>query len=249
MKKVSLTFYGTVETVARAAVLICPGGGYASVSPREGDAIAKWLNAIGIAAFVLDYRVAPERFPAPFEDCSRSLRYIRAQAETYNIDPKKIGIMGFSAGGHLAATLCCHFNEDRKLLHDEIDNISARPALSILAYPVIAWNESYTHQGSFSNLLGGQPAPELGRYLSLEKNVRPATPPTFLWHTADDTSVPVANTYMYAAALGAQGIPHEAHIFQSGPHGLANGITNSVYYDSVSNWRGLCEQWLRRQEF
>jgi len=200
IKNVSLTYYKPVETAAKAAFLICPGGGYHHVSDREGDTIAKWLNAAGIHAFVVNYRVFPHAYPAQLQDACRAMRFIRHNAAMYNIDSEKIGIMGFSAGGHLASTVACYYKEDEKLLNDDIDEKSARPDLLVLGYPVITMGQ-FTHQGSRDALTGGKTSQELYDFLSNEKHVHSGMPPVFLWHTADDQGVPVQNSLLFSGAL------------------------------------------------
>ncbi|MFC4320006.1 alpha/beta hydrolase [Litchfieldia salsa] len=227
-----------------AAVIICPGGGYGHRAHHEGEPVAKWLNSFGISAFVLNYRVSPSKHPSPLADCQRAIRYVRYHANEWNLDKEKIGILGFSAGGHLAASASTldHINFYDAI--DQIDQESSRPDLAILCYPVISFIKHY-HQGSMHNLLGEDPTDELRALMSLEQNVSKSTPPTFLWHTADDAAVPVENSLLYALALREQEIPLELHIFPHGRHGL--GLAGQD--DNVSEWTELCKRWLVKQGF
>ncbi len=228
----------------RAAIVICPGGGYVTKAWHEGVPVAQWLNSIGIHAFVLNYRVAPYRHPYPFMDACRAIRYVRFNADMWNVDPEKIGILGFSAGGHLAAMVGTHFMDSYVEAKDKIDEISCRPDLMVLAYPVISFGE-YTHEGSKYNLLGEDLDCESLVYFSHEKNVTDSTPPTFIWHTADDESVPVQNSILFSMALKEKDIPFELHIYPSGPHGMGLADDN----DHVGSWTKLCAKWLRCQGF
>lgn len=240
-------------------MIVCPGGAYGYLSEKESANVAKWLNGLGISAFVLKYRVAPNRFPAAFEDVKRAIRYVRYNAETWNIDPGRVGIIGFSAGGHLAGMAATHFDDDThtgEVKADEIDSTSARPDVAVLSYPVITFAGEHRHEGSMVNLLresvievklmgfqliGGSPERSLLEYLSLEKNVRETTPPTFLWHTVEDEIVSVENSILYAQALRERGVPFEVHLFPKGPHGL----NLAKEHPDVSVWTSLCERWLR----
>lgn len=222
------------------AVLVLPGGGYVQTSAYEGAPVARWLNSIGLAAFVLTYRVAPYRHPAPLMDAQRALRRIRAAADIDGIDPTRVGALGFSAGGHLAATLAT-WDEDLSRLPGE-EPAAVRPDALVLCYPVISFGP-HRHDGSLRALLGEDPAPEQVAALSLELRVSPTTPPTFLWHTADDGAVPVENSLLFAAALRAHGVPFALHIFPYGPHGLglADGLT------AVGRWTELCADWFEQK--
>lgn len=222
------------------AAIVCPGGGYNHRAQHEGGPVAEWLNRIGLSAFVLQYRVAPYRYPVPLLDVKRAIRYVRFHAPEWNIDPEKIVILGFSAGGHLAATAGIHYDLGDPEATDPVDRVSSRPNAMVLCYPVITFGE-FGHAGSKQCLLGTSPDPELVKYLSLDENVTSDTPPTFLWHTANDASVPVANTLRMAMALSRAGVPFEAHIFPNGRHGLGLG-TN---IPEIAVWVDLCEKWLR----
>ncbi len=209
-----------------AAVVICPGGGYGGLAGHEGRDYALWLNDLGVTGFVLKYRLgsAGYRHPRMLEDAARAVRLVRHHAGEWKVDPQRIGIMGSSAGGHLASTLLTHFDAGQADAADPADRQSSRPDLGILCYPVITLGE-FTHQGSKRNLLGDNPAPELVRLLSNELQVTARTPPTFVWHTAEDQAVPVENALLFAAALRKAGVPFDLHVYERGRHGigLANG--------------------------
>jgi len=204
-----------------AAVVICPGGGYGGLAPHEGPDYALWLNQNGIAAFVLKYRLGSHgyRHPRMLEDAARAVRLVRAQAADWSIDKQRVGIMGSSAGGHLASTLLTHFDLGKPDATDKVDRESSRPDLGILCYAVISMG-SQTHQGSKRNFAGRQSAEELVKLLSNELQVTSQTPPTFLWHTAADLAVPVENSMDSAAALHKNGVPFALHIFERGKPGL-----------------------------
>lgn len=222
------------------AVIICPGGGYAGRAPHEGEPVARWLNSLGIHAFVCDYRVAPYRHPYPSLDAKRAVRWIRAHAAKYDVDPAHIGLLGFSAGGHLVATVGTQFDAGDPTAADPIDRLSCRPDALVLCYPVVSFGP-YRHDGSMRNLLGDDPEPELVTALSNELQVTADTPPTFLWHTADDAGVPVENSLLFAQALSAHKVPYELHVFQSGRHGL--GLADEDPH--VASWSRLCGEWLK----
>ena len=223
------------------AVIVCPGGGYAVKAPHEGEPIALWLNSIGISAFVLQYRVAPYMHPIPLLDAQRAIRYVRHNAEKWNIISDKIGILGFSAGGHLASTAATHFDNGSTESADPIDMESSRPDAAILCYPVISFGE-YRHHGSMVNLIGETPDIDLKRLLSNELQVTPQTPPVFLWHTADDEGVPVENSLLFAGALSKNKVDFSLHVFPNGRHGLGLASEDPV----VSVWTGLCGKWLKQ---
>lgn len=225
------------------AVIVCPGGGYRFLAVgHEGQEIADWLNSQGIAAFVLRYRIAPRyRHPAPMQDVQRAIRLVRSRAAEWNVDPKRIGVWGFSAGGHLAATAATHFDEDNPQSSDPVEHISCRPDFCILGYPVISFTESFTHKGSRDNLLGPNPDPKLVDKLSLEKQVSPQTPPTFLFHTTEDKAVPPENSVAFYLALRKAGVPAELHIFEKGPHGV--GLAKKDPF--LRTWPDLLANWLR----
>ena len=225
------------------AVIVCPGGGYVSLaSNHEGRQVASYLNSLGIAAFVLRSRLGP-RYHHPIElgDAQRAIRTVRAHASEWRIDPARIGIMGFSAGGHLAMSASTLFDTGNPNAPDPIDRAGSRPDFTVLGYPVISMTEPWTHQGSRNNLLGANPDPELARSLSGELAVTKQTPPTFLFHTNADTAVPSENSVYYYLALRKAGIPAEMHIFEKGPHGV--GLANDD--PALSEWSKLLANWLR----
>ncbi|HOU15984.1 MAG TPA: alpha/beta hydrolase [Anaerolineae bacterium] len=224
----------------RGAVLVCPGGGYNHRAAHEAEPIARRFNACGFHAFVVQYRVSPHRHPAPLLDASRALRLIRAHTDEWRVDPARIAVCGFSAGGHLAASLGVHYGMDVLNTGDDLDAISARPDALILCYPVITSGE-FAHRGCFETLLGPDATPELLRLMSLERQVTPETPPTFLWHTAEDGGVPVENSLLFAAALHKHNVPFELHIYPYGRHGL--GLASEDAH--VATWAALCCAWLR----
>jgi acetyl esterase/lipase len=228
---------------ADAGVVVCPGGGYGTLAlDHEGRQIAEWLNERGVAAFILRYRLGPRyRHPAPLQDAQRALRYVRYHAESFGISPQKVGIWGFSAGGHLASTAGTHFDAGDPRAVDPIDRLSSRPDFMILAYPVISLAAEYTHGGSRNNLLGADPAPELLEYLSNEKQVTADTPPAFLFHTDEDKAVPAENSTVFYLALRKAKVSAELHIFQRGNHGVGLAPADPV----LSIWPLLLHAWLR----
>jgi len=228
----------------RSAIIICPGGGYRMRAWHEGEPVARWLNTLGITAFVLHYRVTPAKHPEPLADAQRAIRYVRHHADKWELDREKIGILGFSAGGHLAASLSNLPNYPAYQKIDAIDEMPSRPDIAILCYPVITMLE-HTHAGSLACLLGEQPDQKTRELLSLDSHVSKHTPPTFLWHTADDQSVPVINSLMYANGLSAARVPYELHVFQHGLHGL--GLAEEE--PDVARWTSLCANWLHRQGY
>jgi acetyl esterase/lipase len=227
------------------AVIVCPGGGYQNLAmDHEGVQIAKWLNSLGISAFVLKYRLGPRyRHPAMIEDAQRAIRTVRAHAAALHIQPDRIGIWGFSAGGHLASTAATHFDAGDPNAADPIDRAGSRPDFAILAYAVISLNSEFAHAGSRTNLLGKTPDPKLADELSNDQRVTPQTPPTFLFHTSADTAVPAENSVRFYLALRKAGVPAEMHIFQNGPHGVGLAPTDAT----LSAWSGLLANWLRER--
>ncbi len=223
----------------RGAVLICPGGGYGSRAPHEQDPIAEQYNAAGFHAMVLQYRVAPHRHPAPLLDAARAIRLLRREGGRWPIDPERIAVCGFSAGGHLAASLGVHFDKDFVNTGEALDDISARPDTLVLSYPVIS-ADAYGHRGSFANLLGPDPDPQLLTLMSLEKQVTSRTPPTFLWHTAEDAAVDVRNSLRFAEMLSNVEVPFELHVYPHGAHGL--GLAPDDPH--VATWMQLSIEWL-----
>jgi len=225
------------------AVVVCPGGGYRNLAiDHEGDQIARWLNSIGVAAFVLKYRLGPRyHHPAMIQDAQRAIRLVRHNAGGYRIDPGRVGVWGFSAGGHLASTASTHFDAGDPQASDPIDRLGCRPDFAILAYAVISFTTPYTHQGSLHNLLGENPDPKLVQQFSNELQVTPQTPPTFLFHTDGDTSVPPENSVLYYLALRKAGVPAELHIYQRGPHGMGLGWSD----EPLSTWPARLADWMR----
>jgi len=231
-----------------AALVICPGGGYAGLAPHEGADYALWLNQHGVAGFVLKYRLGSNgyRHPVMLEDAARALRTVRSNATGWKIDPKRIGIMGSSAGGHLASTLMTHFDAGDTNAADPIDRVSSRPDIGILCYPVITMGK-FTHGGSRANLLGKNPSPELVTLLSNELQVTKDTPPCFIWQTFDDKTVPVDNSLLFADALRKAGVPFDLHIYQHGRHGL--GLDDKPPFNHPHPWAADCLFWLKAQNF
>lgn len=226
------------------AVVVCPGGGYGFLAVgHEGKDVAEWFNRLGVAAMILEYRHRRRGYghPAPLQDAQRAIRTVRARAEQLGIDPKKIGIMGFSAGGHLASTAGTHFDQGDPDGEDPVGRVSCRPDFMILCYPVIAFDEPYTHRGSQQNLLGKDADAELVRSLSNEKQVTPQTPPTFLFHTDEDRGVPAENSVYFYLALRRAKVPAELHVWRTGRHGL--GLAPDT--PGTSTWPKCCEDWLR----
>jgi acetyl esterase/lipase len=232
-----------------AAVVICPGGGYGGLAlSYEGDHYARFLNEQGIAGFVLKYRLgsAGYRHPIMLQDAARAVRTVRARAGEWKLD-KRVGIMGSSAGGHLASTLLTHYDSGNPDASDPIDRQSSRPDLGILCYPVITMGK-FTHQGSKNNLLGKDPSEELVRNLSNELQVTRDTSPCFIWHTWEDKAVPVENSLQFAQSLRQAGVPFDFHVYQKGAHGLGLG---SHEWDPAKRhpWTTDCAFWLKAQGF
>lgn len=204
-----------------ASFVVLPGGGYGSLARHEGETYAKWLAQQGIAAYVLKYRLGSSgyRHPVMIEDAARAVRTVRAWARRDGRDPARIGIIGSSAGGHLASTLLVRNDGGNPEAPDPAERESSRPDLGVLCYPVITSGE-HAHRGSFKNLLGDNPSPELLQQLSTELHVTKETPPTFLWHTVEDAAVPVENSLLFASALAKAGVPFEVHVYEKGTHGM-----------------------------
>lgn len=229
-------------TATGAAMVICPGGGYGGLASHEGKDYALWLNGHGVTCFVLKYRLgtAGYRHPRMLEDVARAVRFVRAKAREWSIDPMRVGVMGSSAGGHLASTLLTHFDNGQPNSEDLIERESSRPDLGILCYPVISMGE-FTHQGSKRNLLGENPSPELVRLLSNELQITRQTPPVFIWHTLEDTAVPIENSLAFAAAMRQAGVPFDLHVYERGRHGI--GLANG------HPWTQDCLFWLSQRGF
>jgi len=241
--KPDLTRYVASQKKVPTGIIVCPGGGYVHLAMSyEGTDIAKWLNTMGISAFVLKYRLGPKyHHPAELDDAQRAIRYVRAHAAEFGIDPHHIGIWGFSAGGHLASTAGTHFDNGTPNSADPIDRESSRPDFMILAYPVITFEEPYAHRGSRDALLGPNPDPALVELLSNEEHVTKDTPPTFLFHTSDDLVVPVQNSIYFYLALRRAGVPAEMHIYEHGKHGV--GLAQDI--PELSTWPTLLANWLK----
>lgn len=226
------------------AVVVCPGGGYYGISHvGEGTEIAKWLNELGITAVVLHYRlpddaIMKDKSIAPLQDGQEAMRIVRRNAKEWGVDPHKIGIMGFSAGGHLASTVSTHFDEK---VYESKDVVSARPDFSLLIYPVVSMDAAITHMGSRESLLGKNPSPELVKHFSNALQITSKNPPTFMIHSMDDGTVPVENSMEYALAMKKNNIPCEFHIYEHGGHGYGLGKKNS---GTESTWTQACEKWL-----
>jgi len=229
-----------------ASMLVLPGGAYSVLADHEGRGYAEWLADHGVAAYVLKYRLGHEgyRHPVMLQDAARGLRLVRAFAKRDGLDPARVGIIGSSAGGHLAATLVTHFDSGKPDATDPIERESSRPDLGILCYPVITMGE-FTHRGSRKNLLGDNPAPELVQNLSDELQVTAQTPPCFLWSTAADRTVPIENTLLFAAALRRASVPFSVHIYEKGDHGLGLGRPGKP----APPWADECLYWLRERKF
>lgn len=219
-----------------AAIVVLPGGGYGGHAAHEGEPVALWLNGLGLAAFVLRYRVAPYRHPAPLADAQQALRWVRANAERWGVDAGRVGILGFSAGGHLAASCGILSPVPAR------DRLDARPHVLVLGYPVVTLLPPHAHEGSVVNLLGQGATTEARRALSLERHVSAETPPTFVWHTADDAAVPVANALSLARALARHRRPFALHVYPHGPHGL--GLARG---SAAADWTQACAAFLQAQ--
>lgn len=239
------------QSAPTTAILVCPGGGYGALAAHEGEGYAAWLLEQGIAAVVLKYRLgsAGYRHPSMLNDAARGMRLLRSKAKEWNIDPARCGVMGSSAGGHLASTLLTHFETEKNSDKFSIDNLSSRPDFGILCYAVITMGE-LTHAGSRKNLLGDNPKPELIELLSNEKQVTKDTPPCFVWHTTDDPVVKVENSLQFAAALQRAKVPYDLHIYQKGPHGIGLSIgKNGAAPGEVHPWAKDLLVWLRQNQW
>ena len=222
-----LTAYPS-PTPTTSAMIVLPGGGYGGLADHEGEPVARWLTTLGIAAFVLRYRLGRSNpHPAPLDDAAAAVRAVRSQGFD------RVGVLGFSAGGHLAATVSTHADGP------------ARPDAAVLCYPVITMADPHTHAGSREYLLGPAPSPGLITQLSADRQVTPQTPPTFLWHTADDAAVPVENALLYATALRASGVPFELHVYAHGRHGVGLATDDPV----LRTWTDRCADWLKGRGF
>ena len=244
-------FLPAPEKATGAAIVICPGGGYGGLAGHEGQGYAEWLAQNGVAGIVLKYRLGSHGYRHPIElgDAARAVRLTRSKAADWKLDPKRIGIMGSSAGGHLASTLLTHFDAGKADAADPVEQLSSRPDLGVLCYAVISMGPN-THSGSRENLLGKTPAPELIELLSNEKQVTKDTPPCFIWHTWEDGAVKVENSLEFAAAMRRAGVPFDLHIYERGPHGI--GLSqghNGVAPDDVHPWGKDLLFWLKQRGF
>ena len=229
-------------------MVVFPGGGYQHLAiDKEGTQVARWLNTLGVAAFVVQYRLGPRyHHPAMEQDALRAVRLVRARAAEWRVDTARVGVIGFSAGGHMAATAATRYADPAGApVLDAVDALGARPTLAVLVYPVITMGDSLAHAGSRTNLLGTRPDPALVRALSLETQVTPATPPSWIVTTTDDAVVPVENSLLFYRALHAARVPVEMHVFETGQHGFGLAPGDPV----LSRWQSLCAAWLGRHGF
>lgn len=235
-----------------ASIVICPGGSYWGLADHEGAGYAHYLNKFGITAFVLKYRLASGNYhhPCMLQDASRAIRLVRYHAPEWGLDPNRIGIMGSSAGGHLASSLITHFEKETPAEIDPIERLSSRPDIGILCYAVITMGE-FTHNGSKENLLGKNPSEGMINYMSNEKMVSSDTPPCFIWHTWEDNAVPVENSLQFAAALRKAGVPFDLHIYEKGNHGigLAEKKIEGTDQTEVHPWGKDLIYWLKVRKF
>jgi acetyl esterase/lipase len=245
--KPTITAYIPASNPTRTAVVIAPGGGYQHLSMvKEGSDVAAWLNARGVAAFVLKYRLGPKYHnPIELGDAQRALRTVRADAAKYGIAPDHIGMWGFSAGGHLTASAGTMFDAGNAAATDAIEQQSSRPDFLILSYPVITMEDPYVHKGSRTYLLGDSPAQSVMDAMSAELHITAQTPPTFLFTTTDDRTVPVMNSVMFYSALVKAGVPAEMHIFQHGAHGSGLAPANP----QLAVWTELLIKWMRERGY
>ena len=238
-------YHAPADKAQGAAIVICPGGGYGALAmDHEGHQIARWLNELGVTGVILEYRHRRKGYghPAPLTDAQRALRLVRSKAADWKIDPARSGVLGFSAGGHLASSACVHHESAQPDAKDPLDRVSSRPDFGILCYPVIAFDQPFTHRGSQKNLLGDDPAPELVERMSTERQVNKETPPVFLWATSEDKAVPPANAVVFYLALREHDIPAELHVFEKGRHGL--GLARG---HAAGAWPELCAKWLEER--
>ena len=247
--KPALTLYpvhpGAAETGPTTAVIIAPGGSYQRLSANhEGRQVANWFNAQGVTAFVLRYRLGPRyHHPIEMQDAQRAIRLVRARARDFGVRPDRVGMMGFSAGGHLASTVATQFDPGNPSAADPIERVSSRPDFVILAYPVISMATEYAHKGSVTNLLGEHPDHKLALQLSTDLQVTPRAPPTFLFATSTDRVVPVENSIAFYSALHKAGVPAELHVFESGRHGEGLALGDPV----LGEWSSLLRNWMRER--
>jgi acetyl esterase/lipase len=237
------------EKAIGTSIVVCPGGGYGGLAGHEGEGYAKWLAENGIAAFVLKYRLGSKgyRHPIMLGDVSRAIRLVRSRAAEWKLDPQRVGVMGSSAGGHLASTVVTHFDAGQTDAADAVERQSSRPDFGVLCYAVISMEDGVTHGGSKANLLGKTPDAKLVELLSNEKQVTKNTPPCFVWSTQEDKAVPVTNSLRFVAALQQHGVAYDFHVYQKGPHGI--GLSegkNGVPAGDVHPWSKDLLFWLRQ---
>ncbi len=239
----ALTVYRATHHAVGTGIIVAPGGGYRALSMNmEGREVASLFNAIGVTAFVLEYRLGPRyHHPTQLGDAQRAIRTVRSRAAEFGIAPDRIGMMGFSAGGHLTATAGTHFDEGKPDAADPIERVGSRPDFLILAYPVISFDPAIAHAGSVRSLLGDTPDPKLLELLSNDLQVTAQTPPTFLFHTTADTGVPVEHSLRFYQALRRVKVSAELHVFENGPHGVGLGLWDPA----LSSWPSLLSNWLR----
>jgi len=237
----------SADKATGAAIIICPGGGYHHLAEAHGKPVAEWLNSIGVAGFVLKYRHLRYQHPIPWQDAARAIRTVRARAAEWKLDPKRIGIMGFSAGGHVATMTGTHFDAGRPDAADRIERVSSRPDLMILSVAVITMRPPFAHAGSVKNLLGEKPDPDLIAFCSTDEQVTSQTPPTFIVDTWSDRGVPVENSLLFASALRKAGVACEMHVYEQGPHNflVATGETRRI----LDTWWDRLADWLRVHGF
>ena len=229
----------TASATPRPLVVVLPGGGYCMRAAHEADPVALWLNRIGLHAAVCHYRVRPNRHPIPLMDAQRAIRTVRYNAHAWKVDPKRVGVLGFSAGGHLACS-CANFGDDGLADSDAIGRAPSRVNALVSCYAAISFTAEFKHPGCGENLLGPSPDPELLHRLSLENSVTPQNPPTFIWHTSDDASVCSRHSLAYARALAAHKIPYALHVYPRGPHGIGLAET---FDGTARNWPRDCAEW------
>jgi acetyl esterase/lipase len=240
----ALTVYlPTPAQATGAAIVVCPGGGYGGLAmDHEGHQVARLLTSRGIAAFIVKYRLGPRyRHPAMLNDVLQAIRTVRAGAAQYRVKPDRIGVMGFSAGGHLASTAATLFDRGDPAAATPLARTSSRPDFAVLVYPVIVFGSEYTHKGSQQNLLGPSPSPELVAKLSTERQVTKDTPPTFLFHTNEDEGVPAENSVLFYLALRKAGVPAELHVYEKGRHGVGLAPNDAVlrtWTERLFDWMG-----------
>lgn len=242
----------STEKASGTAIVVCPGGGYGGLAPHEGEGYAKWLADNGVSAFVLKYRLGSKgyRHPVMLGDVSRAIRLVRSRAAEWKLDPQRVGVMGSSAGGHLASTVVTHFDAGKADAADAVEKQSSRPDFGVLCYAVISMEDGITHGGSKANLLGKDPDSKLVELLSNEKQVTKNTPPCFVWSTQEDKAVPVTNSLRFVAALQQNGVVYDFHVYQKGPHGI--GLSegkNGVLAGDIHPWGKDLLFWMRQNSW